>query len=638
MKEERVKSILEYLSDEYVSSGVLAAKLDVSSRTIRNELKEIEDIIEEHGAIIENKPKQGIRIIINDQDKFNDYLNSLGRISLDDVPDSKEKRVNFLMEYLLDANDYVKIEDLCDRLYISQSTLSQDLKEVREKFNKYNLKLISKPSYGLKVSGREFDLRLCMRNTSLNEDLLPGEGIDKKEVLQRISNVLYVVFEKYNYHMSDVSYKNLIIHIYVALYRSMEKQVVCVPHEQLEDIIKWDEYKIALEIIKDIEKEFDIEVPECEAAYVAIHLAAKKILNIEDSNNDNVVIDDKVYEITTEMLNAVNDAYHIDLRDDLELGMMMSLHLVPFGVRMAYDIVLHNPLLVDIKTNYTIAYSFAVVASDVLKKRYNKEISEDEIAYFALHFNLALERRKQKLEKKNVLVVCGTGRGTSQLLLYQFKEKFGKYINNIKTSDVFGVKSVDFSKIDYVVTTVPINFSVPVPILEIKTFLHDTEVKKIKKFLSQDTKHTMPQYIKKELFLTDVELKNKDEVIRYMVSKINDYYEGLPFEFYDAILQREKQAVTEFGNKVAIPHPNKALTKDTFVCICILNKPIIWDTKKVQLVYMMSMETDPNRNLMTFYKLTSKLLVNETYVNEIIDKKDYNVVIELLNQIEDTLE
>ena len=53
---------------------------------------------------------------------------------------------------------------------------------------------------------------------------------------------------------------------------------------------------------------------------------------------------------------------------------------------------------------------------------------------------------------------------------------------------------------------------------------------------------------------------------------------------------------------------------------------------------MMSMETDPNRNLMTFYKLTSKLLVNETYVNEIIDKKDYNVVIELLNQIEDTLE
>ena len=75
MKEERVKSILENLSGEYVSSGILAAKLDVCSRTIRNELKEIEDIIKEHGAIIENKPKQGIRIIIKDQDKFNDYLN-----------------------------------------------------------------------------------------------------------------------------------------------------------------------------------------------------------------------------------------------------------------------------------------------------------------------------------------------------------------------------------------------------------------------------------------------------------------------------------------------------------------------------------------------------------------------------------
>lgn len=39
------------------------------------------------------------------------------------------------------------------------------------------------------------------------------------------------------------------------------------------------------------------------------------------------------------------------------------------------------------------AYNLAVVASEELRKHYNKEIKEDEIGYFALHFNLALERK-----------------------------------------------------------------------------------------------------------------------------------------------------------------------------------------------------------------------------------------------------
>ena len=65
--------------------------------------------------------------------------------------------------------------------------------------------------------------------------------------------------------------------------------------------------------------------------------------------------------------------FHIDLMDDLELRMMLALHLVPFGVRMAYDLDLHNPLLVDIKTKYTMAYNLAVVASEELRKHYNKD-------------------------------------------------------------------------------------------------------------------------------------------------------------------------------------------------------------------------------------------------------------------------
>lgn len=56
-------------------------------------------------------------------------------------------------------------ETLCDRLYIDQSTLSRCLKEVRNKLSQYNLELISRPGYGLKVQGDKLDVRLYLANS-----------------------------------------------------------------------------------------------------------------------------------------------------------------------------------------------------------------------------------------------------------------------------------------------------------------------------------------------------------------------------------------------------------------------------------------------------------------------------------------
>lgn len=642
MKEERVKLILESLSENYISSSVLASQIGVSSKTIRNEIKEINSILKHHGAIIQTKPKKGIALNIIDKIKYTKFTDSLSTKQPQDIPATFEQRVQYLIEYLLNAQQWTKIEYLADKLFVSRSILSQNLKEVRKRLKVYNIELVSKPGYGLKAIGSEFDFRVCMTNIivdNVDNQTLPDNKCenDKREILKKISQILNKNFEFFEYHMSDVSFHNLIIHIYVALCRIEEGQETYLSSEQMNQVHEWKEYKMARLIVEGLSKEFNVDFPDDEIGYIAIHLAAKRIVSIDETENGNVIINGEVYEIVSHMLRAVYDSYHIDLMDDLELRMMLALHLVPFGVRMAYDLVLHNPLLVDIKTKYTMAYNLAVVASEELRKHYNKEIKEDEIGYFALHFNLALERKNRKQDKKNILIVCGTGRGTAQLLMYQFKDNFGKYLNQIYTSDALGIKNVDFTDIDYVITTVPIAYSVPVPILEIKSFVEDRDVKTIKRFLSQGHSRTMEKYFRKDLFLTNVGFETKEEVLQYMVKKIESVYD-IPSDFYDAIFHRERQAGTEFGNLVAIPHPYKAMTKETFVCICILNKPIIWDKKKVQLIYLMSMEDNSNRNLMTFYKITSKLLVNPKYVNELIQNKRFEVLLSLFGEIESTLE
>lgn len=433
MKEERVKLILESLSENYISSNVLASQIGVSSKTIRNEIKEINSILKHHGAIIQTKPKKGIALNIIDKIKYTKFTDSLSTKQPQDIPATFEQRVQYLIEYLLNAQQWTKIEYLADKLFVSRSILSQTLKEVRKRLKEYNIELVSKPGYGLKAIGSEFDFRVCMTNIivdNVDNQTLPDNKCenDKREILKKISQILNKNFEFFEYHMSDVSFHNLIIHIYVALCRIEEGQETYLSNEQMNQVHEWKEYKMAHSIVEDLSEEFNVDFPDDEIGYIAIHLAAKRIVSIDETENGNVIINGEVYEIVSHMLRAVYDSYHIDLMDDLELRMMLALHLVPFGVRMAYDLVLHNPLLVDIKTKYTMAYNLAVVASEELRKHYNKEIKEDEIGYFALHFNLALERKNRKQDKKNILIVCGTGRGTAQLLMYQFKDNFGKYL------------------------------------------------------------------------------------------------------------------------------------------------------------------------------------------------------------------
>lgn len=644
MNNERAIKILKKLSSvDYISSGQLATEIGLSSKTILNEIQEMNKKLHIYDSFIEVKPRYGCRLIIRNNESFSKFLSSLKLSPDSGIPSTPDERIRHMIITLLEAKYWIKIEDLCEEYYVSQSSLSKDLKEVRKYFAKYNLKIESKPNYGMRIRGSEFDIRLCLVSivTDQNTEYFDQDFITKEEQISfaKIKDILDRVFEEIDFQITDISYRNLVFHILSSLKRVSEQHYAEISEKQLFLLKQKKEFYISKRILESAYKEFQISTRkmEGEVAYIAIHLEAKRTVTV-DNLNQNIVITDEINEMVSLMLNEVKDIYYIDFSDDFDLRMMLALHLIPFNVRMKHDLILRNPLLKDIKVQYTYAFNLAVAASDALQKHFGKTIEEEEIGYFALHFNLALERKKSNIDKKSILIVCGTGRGTAQLLLFRFKENFGKYLSNIDTSDVLNVKNKDFSKIDYVVTTVPLEMEIPVPILEIKSLMGETDIKKIQKFLTKSGQSFVEKYFSSDLFFSNVECSSKEEAIRYMVNEIKKIRSEITDEFYDAIIKREGQASTEFGNLLAIPHPYRAMSKDTFVCVCILKKPIIWDKKKVQLIYMTSMETNTDRDLMTFYKVTSKLLVTNNYVKEIIQTKSFPFMIELLRTIEENID
>ncbi|MDQ0361800.1 lichenan operon transcriptional antiterminator [Breznakia pachnodae] len=523
------------------------------------------------------------------------------------------------------------MDDLASQLFVSKSSISTDLKTVRSILKKFNLNLITRPNYGMKVEGKEFDLRLCAAAYTINRLEGDDEGA-VEETLRIISEVVSEYMKESNIRISEVSYRNLITHIYIAIERVKEGHFVPMDTDMLSSLQKNTTYDVSKRIANFLETTFEIEIPESEIGYLAVHLSGKQFIEVIPGD-ENVVISSEINNIVKHMLNEIKNSYNIDFTNDFELIMNLSLHLVPMDIRIRFDMNLKNPLLVDIKKRYSLAYMLALSASGILKKHYQKDVDEEEIGYIALHFNLALERQKSMIAKKNIVIVCATGKGSASLLIHKFKSEVGNYLNNVVALDVMHLEDYDFSDIDYVVTTVPIPYKVPVPILEIQFFMDDKDIKAIKNLLQSGKNFALERFFDQRLFIPRLRARNKDEVISTMVNKIKEI-KSIPNEFYDLIMKREEMSITAFGNLVAIPHPCKSIGEETFVCVAILDEPILWDEVEVQFVFMMSLKEIVDENMDTFSSMVSKLLINNSYVKAIIELRKYQTLIDCFNDIE----
>lgn len=635
MSDRRLYRLMELISEsEYQTAECFADKLHVSTKTVRNLLKEINTSLAGHGAVIESKSSSGFRLQVFEPTAWEDFRTSYFK-QYDSIrlPQSYEERIQYILEYLIHSKDYVKLDDLSDSIYISKRTLTNDLKDIEKTLNQYNISLIRKPNHGIKIEGKEFNLRLCLANYIARNSQV---NLMKENNMDSIAECILDCLGTFNYHLSDIALQNLIVHLFIAIKRVEGNHYVPLEEEWIANIYNDDEYLIAKKIVENIQDKFQIVFPESEVRYAALHLAGKRTLG-DAYNTENIVIAHETSTMVTAMIQSVYEAFKFDFRNDLELKMSLCQHMIPLTVRIQCDMNMRNPLLKDIKERFALAYAMAGQASGVITDKYKKILKEDEIGYIALSFALALERQSTEVVKKNILLVCSSGKGSAKLLAYKYKEKFSEQIAEIKTCDVNSIGMIDFSELDYVFTTVPIRDKVPVPIMEIKYFLDDSDIKVMKKALSVNSFGICDEYYHQNLFITNIKLGTKEEILQYMCETMKKHVD-IPKNFYDAVLKREKLARTEFGNRVAMPHPYKTLSQNTFVCIGILANPVIWDEAEVQVVFLVSIGKKKNKNLQKFYKVTSKFLLKKECIDQLLKQKSYQSFRELFNKVEAELE
>ena len=454
---KRSREILSQLitKTEYsqtISIQDLAEMFKVSSRTIRYDIEQINDYLKENHLQPLNLGKQGV---INTQADITKARESLSEEGFYSFKLSREERVCFSAVMMICSDDYITLSEIADQLFVSRSTIIQDLEHIKSFFRERHLYVLSHSNKGLLLEGREIDKRNLLIDMIQSENsIFKAEPIfqhltqclskNLKIDLEDISMIEKIISEAehiYGRFLTDQSFVQLRNYFQLSLYRLRKAHYVEYGDDKNS---KWD---MAKGMIDQIQQFIVKEIPDTEIYYVASVLNRMKYIKKTTSNKEIV----KMQVITRNFIEKISKDIHRNLQGDYIFYENLINHLEStfstLGDRFAI-----NSVVDEILQRYPEVKQATERNVYVFEEYVGRKLSEEEIAYIVVHICAAIERNKNETVRYSVVLVCNGGIGTSQLLLARLEKFF--HLDVIDIIPAHDIENMNMDDVDAVISTI----------------------------------------------------------------------------------------------------------------------------------------------------------------------------------------
>lgn len=454
---KRSREILSQLitKTEYnqtISIQDLAEMFKVSSRTIRYDIEQINDYLKENHLQPLNLGKQGV---INTQADITKARESLSEEGFYSFKLSREERVCFSAVMMICSDDYITLSEIADQLFVSRSTIIQDLEHIKSFFRERHLYVLSHSNKGLLLEGREIDKRNLLIDMIQSENsIFKAEPIfqhltqclskNLKIDLEDISMIEKIINEAehiYGRFLTDQSFVQLRNYFQLSLYRLRKAHYVEYGDDKNS---KWD---MAKGMIDQIQQFIVKEIPDTEIYYVASVLNRMKYIKKTTSNKEIV----KMQVITRNFIEKISKDIHRNLQGDYIFYENLINHLEStfstLGDRFAI-----NSVVDEILQRYPEVKQATERNVYVFEEYVGRKLSEEEIAYIVVHICAAIERNKNETVRYSVVLVCNGGIGTSQLLLARLEKFF--HLDVIDIIPAHDIENMNMDDVDAVISTI----------------------------------------------------------------------------------------------------------------------------------------------------------------------------------------
>jgi len=619
---KRLGQILELLlnnsANRYVSTSFLAQKLNVSTRTIRSDIQALNKELTAFKAKIKNKRGAGFYLTNVDAETKVKLL----QVAKSDLPATRsEERIAAVEQYLL-LNDRVKLSDLVENFFISDNTFFSYLVTIKKEFNEFNLKVNKAKDY-YKVKGSETDKRNFIISKLINKksdnyivDFTEKERSILANVnLDKLKKQIHAFLRHYNYHISDINTKNIILHFALTISRiKLNFHLETSTHAN----IKKSVLNNLIELFAKIEREYEIELNQQEKDDLVYHFALNFPECVIDTNKTNSK--ESIAKAVTFFLQNIKREFAINLLNDQELRVNLTQHLTNLVKIKKVNGKRKNPLLNVILSTFPYAYEITAYSAPILEHMLNLKLDDDELSFITLHIGASIERQGSRSSKKNAALICGSGVSTAALVRAKLETQFASFLNITGTYTYDEYLEGKANNNNFLISMVPIN-NAKVPVIQIDLANFHNDILQLSEYLRSlnNPYRAIDKLFDEENIYLLKEKMSKNELLDMLIKKL-EQKKIVNKDFKEKVYEREKMYSTAVGGKIAIPHSLGYATNKSKVCFARLAQPIMWDEKnEVKYVFLLAIARQDYLSVQKLFDFIVDLQTNSTF-REIIDK------------------
>ena len=364
-------------------------QFEVSGRTIRNDIVEINEILEENRfPLIQSDRKKGFSLSLNDTEKSK--LQTLVGLKLNEEFLTRDERVlDLLLEIAFSSTPiflYKKEEDYG----VSKSTIDEDMRILRSIVKKYSITIVSLPKLGVILEGKESSIRIMLYSLISNHLSKAENNIKHSKVLFKhfANNVkqLNDLFEEIFETRVDKLYQlNYVLFSLIWILRIQKGEFIEKSELPVGEIEKDEFSKL---FITKVYKSFSLESSLIEKEYIFRMLQS---FNLQKSPSTVNWL--QIQILVVDLIRYIEERTNIPFSSkESTLQQALFNHLISLSSRVNNHLQLINPLKDKIIENYSEIFEAMLAFKARIEKVLKNEIIDDELAFLCIHFSTILSQ------------------------------------------------------------------------------------------------------------------------------------------------------------------------------------------------------------------------------------------------------
>lgn len=629
-------AIIEYLmlNHDYCDSYDIARNVGINRRQVRSAIVSVKDILHGLGFTLESKRSKGYRIVERNR------IDELSEIIHASTPESSSfisplGRQDCILGILfMRDGEYTQLDELADLLYVSRSSVTNDIAGLKAQFDKRKVAIETKSRQGIRMIGEEFNKREnycdCLFNILTKNNthyVFLDLFLEEKSFLE--SDIIKTI-RSYGIVISDYALSDFLLYLTIATMRILQGKVLS-DSPDVQDIKQTKEYELAIVLATKIGQHFGFYANEHEINRIAIKLLAKESASVQER----IVPSSLAVSVGEETINRIYEKTGILLpKDDPLYAAFMRFSETGINY-LKYDEKVRNPFYESIRENFPLAYQLAMIYQEVMAEFVHKKPSNSDLVFCSIFFQNWIQ--KLYTQPRKVLLVCGLGSSATQLTASLLTEALNNSIEITDTRMYYELSDCDLSRYDFIISTMLIQKELLIPAIHISQFVTKDDIRRIQNFISSDYQNLHPEYVCVPTLFTNIpeDVTTLKQCFKIMSEMVCRQFSRLKINYVDSQLNNKANTNTVLDNGIYFIRLEKPLIAGHYPVIALLSEPITVEEKPVHAIIVVSSERDDYE----FYRSLRELvrLIPTEKIREIaVSKGDYASLMKLFIETRNT--